>query len=272
MMKTCLLFISVCLIFNGAFAWAETTYPMPKRPSEKLLKKGKFLYEYICAPCHGISGKGTGPVSATIKVKPRDFTRGVYRYRSTDTGQLPTQEDLYRSIMTGFHTTAMPSFSGLSPDDAYALVAYLMEFSERFYDELEYPLKIHTVPRLKPLTPASVMKGREVFKKMQCFKCHGPGGGGNGPSAPMLRDETGKKLYLPDFTRESKIKRARTREDIYLILVTGLNGASMPSYRSAMSDEELFDLVNYIYGFRLGMSLPLREEEVMGPVVMKEEK
>ncbi len=39
-----------------------------------------------------------------------------------------------------------------------------------------------------------------------------------------------------------------------------------------MSDEELFDLVNYIYGFRLGMSLPLREEEVMGPVVMKEEK
>lgn len=271
MIKKIFLMLSILSVVFGTIgsSQSETLYPMPKKPSKKVLKKGKFLYNYICAPCHGASGKGDGPVSATIRVKPRNFTRGVFRYRSTDTGQLPTKSDLYRSIMIGFHTTAMPSFSDIDPDDAYALVAYIMNFSKLFYDETNYPLKVQSVPPLKPLTPLSIMHGREIYKKIQCFKCHGFSGEGNGPSAGTLRDDLGRKLYLPDFTRESGIKRARNREDIYLILVTGLNGASMPSFRSAMSDEELLDLVNYVYGFRLGLSPPL-EESTAGPVVDKQ--
>ena len=35
---------------------------------------GKLEYESSCASCHGVDGKGTGPVAAALKIKPADLT------------------------------------------------------------------------------------------------------------------------------------------------------------------------------------------------------
>jgi mono/diheme cytochrome c family protein len=35
---------------------------------------GKQMYGSYCAPCHGISGKGNGPVGVTLKTPPADLT------------------------------------------------------------------------------------------------------------------------------------------------------------------------------------------------------
>ena len=43
-----------------------------------------------------------------IDPKPRDFTEATFKCRSTPTGTLPTDEDLYNAITRGFVTTNMP--------------------------------------------------------------------------------------------------------------------------------------------------------------------
>ena len=40
----------------------------------EVLDPGKAEYHSSCAPCHGNDGKGTGPVSAGLKVPPPDLT------------------------------------------------------------------------------------------------------------------------------------------------------------------------------------------------------
>ena len=35
---------------------------------------GKMDYESSCAACHGLNGKGDGPVSAELRTKPNDLT------------------------------------------------------------------------------------------------------------------------------------------------------------------------------------------------------
>jgi mono/diheme cytochrome c family protein len=36
---------------------------------------GKYEYVNSCAPCHGVSGKGDGPVARSLKLTPSDLTR-----------------------------------------------------------------------------------------------------------------------------------------------------------------------------------------------------
>jgi mono/diheme cytochrome c family protein len=54
---------------------------------------GDTLYLQLCASCHGKSGQGDGPVSASLKVKVPDLTRIAWR----DGGEFP-REDVKRSI------------------------------------------------------------------------------------------------------------------------------------------------------------------------------
>ena len=240
------------IVFTADATWADRSYPMPEPAPAEVLARGKRVYNYVCAPCHGKDGKGRGPVSATIRVKPRDFTAGIYKYRTTQSGQLPTIEDIYRSVVLGFHATAMPSFGQLSPEDIYAVVRYIMTFSPRFSDPNEYPLQVIEPSPPVPLTPESMARGRKIYLKMQCWQCHGLAGKGDGPASKTLRDQWGHPMHMPDLTNPQTVKRARSREDIYLIFTTGLNGTPMPSYKSVLSDEDRWHLTNYIWGLLNG--------------------
>ena len=35
---------------------------------------GKQMYVNYCAPCHGVDGRGSGPVASALKVRPADLT------------------------------------------------------------------------------------------------------------------------------------------------------------------------------------------------------
>jgi len=39
-------------------------------------KAGRELYNRWCVPCHGVAGKGDGPVGAALPVRPADHTDG----------------------------------------------------------------------------------------------------------------------------------------------------------------------------------------------------
>src|SRR6478735_9804310 len=78
---------------------------------------GKAVYDAHCVECHGKTGKGDGPAAMILMPHPRDFSSGRYKIRSTETGSLPTDEDLTRSIRQGLFGTAMPAWQGILPDD-----------------------------------------------------------------------------------------------------------------------------------------------------------
>ena len=54
---------------------------------------GAELYERLCASCHGVDGRGDGPVAPAMSVRVSDLTRLAYR----DGGEFPT-EDVRRAI------------------------------------------------------------------------------------------------------------------------------------------------------------------------------
>jgi mono/diheme cytochrome c family protein len=53
---------------------AVSAEPAPP-PSDELILTGKADYLVHCAPCHGTSGTGNGPVAEFLKQRPADLTR-----------------------------------------------------------------------------------------------------------------------------------------------------------------------------------------------------
>ena len=47
-------------------------------------KTGKKIYGFLCASCHGTSGKGNGTAASALPVKPRNHTDGKYMNALTD--------------------------------------------------------------------------------------------------------------------------------------------------------------------------------------------
>src|SRR3989338_637620 len=85
---------------------------------------GAQLYGQECATCHGELGLGNGPTAQILFPKPRDLTKGKYKIRSTRSGDLPTDQDIFNTIRRGIPRSAMPSFAHLSAGDCWALVAH----------------------------------------------------------------------------------------------------------------------------------------------------
>ena len=55
-------------------------------------------------------GDGEGPAAKFLDPRPRDFTLGTFKFRTTQSGELPTNEDLFRTVSRGLPGTAMQAF------------------------------------------------------------------------------------------------------------------------------------------------------------------
>lgn len=209
--------------------------------------RGKAVYRVACASCHGTDGTGHGPISGNLRTRPRDFTKAVYKSRSTASGQLPTDEDLDRSITTGVHGSTMPAFERLAPEDRTAIVQYLKSLSPRFADSTEYPLDVLAYGPQIGSSPQSFALGRAIYLKMQCDNCHGTNGRGDGQSAAMQHDDFGDFVHTTDLTLASDYKFAHSVKDVYRIFSTGMNGVAMPSFASTLQDTDRWHLANYVW-------------------------
>jgi mono/diheme cytochrome c family protein len=210
--------------------------------------RGKGLYRRYCIGCHGVRGDGMGDNAPWVDPKPRDFTSATFKCRSTPTGTLPTDTDLYNTIGRGLHATAMPSWNPLTRQQRVDLVAYIKSFSPRFQEE-KPGTPVVILPEA-PNSTESAERGADLYQKMNCWSCHGKQGHGNGPSAVGLTDTKGNPITPYDFTSTSQFKCGQTDQDLYRVLVTGLDGTPMPSYFEALQPDQIWDLVHYVQTFR----------------------
>jgi len=210
-------------------------------------QNAKSDYRRYCAGCHGELGDGNGENAVWLDPKPRDFTIATFKCRSTPTGTLPTDEDLFNTIARGLNNSNMPIWNTFTRQQRADLVAYVKTFSPRWEKEKAGdPIKVPPEPAV---TIDSIAHGKVLFTKLECWKCHGPQGKGDGPSAATLTDSKDQPIRPYNFAGggdDSRFKCGSTNADIYKIFITGVDGTPMPSFADVIQPNDAWDLVHFL--------------------------
>ena len=210
---------------------------------------GQVVYNQWCAGCHGEDGAGAGPAANTMLPRPRDFTLALYQVRTTSSGELPTDADMLKVINEGMPGTAMPGWEGvLTEAERLALVDYLKTFSRFFQGDPPTPLDFG---RATSGGADAIARGEEVYQMVECWRCHGEQGRGDGESAPTLNDDTGFPIFAADLTENWRFNGGGEVGEIYRVLRTGLDGTPMPTFSDivdagVITNEDLWSLAHYV--------------------------
>ena len=234
----------------------------------------KAIYQLRCAVCHGESGAGDGPAADFLSPRPRDFTGGLWKYK-TSPGDLPPRDaDLIETIRAGLPGTSMPGWSEVLTDQQIAgLVTLLKQFDtsgfwapkdakNEDFDSAGRYLKAdaRAITQAEPTdgqvaySPESAQKGKAVFEE-NCRKCHGETGRGDITSGKLLEDDWGERVWPRDLTKPwtwrdteaaSEAERAERRDarrdetlrNIYRRVSIGIRGTPMPAHRATQEGEK----------------------------------
>ena len=102
-----------------------TEVPTERLRSAAVRVRGEQLYRDYCALCHGENADGRGARSMGLDRKPANFTDPIWR-------RPESAARAFQAITQGVPGSAMPPWANaLSPDDRWALVAFLTSVSER---------------------------------------------------------------------------------------------------------------------------------------------
>jgi len=205
---------------------------------------GRQLYYRYCWGCHGARGNGDGENAPYLNILPRNFVAATFKCRSTPTGTLPLDQDLFNTLGRGINFSNMPIWSALTDQQRADLVAFIKTFSPRW--KTEKPGDVIQVPAEPALSVASIKHGSELFQKLECWKCHGQEGRGDGPSASTLTDSNDQPIRPYNFTSDNRSKCGKTNQDLYKIFMTGLDGTPMPSFADVIKPEDAWDLVHFL--------------------------
>jgi cytochrome c oxidase cbb3-type subunit 2 len=231
------------LLMSGILSVDHRRDQGPVLLAQTEMQVGEKIYLENCAACHGQRGDGKGPEAHRLKTKPRDFTTGTYKFRSTPSGSLPLDDDIFGSISRGVRTTSMLAQLHLSVEERWAVTRYLKSFSERFKSET--PVKRISVEAKPPFSAELIGLGQATYEAAGCGQCHGAAGEGDGAAGKQLKDESGNSILATNLTVKP-FKSGPNPEDLYRTLSTGLNGTPMPSYAKALTAKERWALVSYV--------------------------
>ncbi len=100
-------------------ASATNTQANPVPPNAESIAAGQALFSNYCVPCHGVFGKGDGPLGLTLNPRPADL-----RYHAIP--GVHTDAQLFEWVSNGFPGSRMPAFkSRFSDTDRWHLVNYI---------------------------------------------------------------------------------------------------------------------------------------------------
>ena len=113
------LFAVGAIVFYRPLAAPASGAVNPIPPNADSVARGQALFVSHCVPCHGVTGKGDGPVGLTLNPRPADLTLHAVPGVHTD-GQL------YEWVTNGFPGSVMPAFSKqLTDDERWDLINYI---------------------------------------------------------------------------------------------------------------------------------------------------
>ncbi|HKQ49973.1 MAG TPA: cytochrome c [Phycisphaerae bacterium] len=219
---------------------------------KSLMEEGHLAYQRYCTGCHGEAGDGLGEAAAFLSPRPRNFVNAAFKFSSTRSGQLPTDEDLKRTIRTGLRGSAMPSFPLLPERTVDALVAYVKTLSPK-WQEREPAAQIPFVAdpfKSVDDRATSIARGEAVYHGYSiCWSCH-PSyvpeakineyvqSFGGAPRTEFRGDlhiaegkpnDEGELIYPPDFRRDF-VRAGTSAEDLYRSIASGITGTAMPTW------------------------------------------
>jgi len=211
--------------------------------------KGKAIFLRECAACHGERGDGKGLATPFLSVRPRNFLRGEYRFRTTPAGQPPATNDVLRVIERGIPGSAMPSFDFLSEAERKQVAAFVLRLGDLL--DTPEPAPMPDPGDGPPATDATRSRGKEIYTSSgTCFICHGNTGAGDGPVAPTTVDLEGNRLPPRDFTA-GIFHCGDTRKEIYYEVYGGMNGTPMGSFAAVIPVEaDRWALLDFVLSLR----------------------
>lgn len=238
---------------------AEGTDELKAPPSTpELIARGRDLYQFNCAACHGSKGKADGEAAYLLIPKPRDLVRGNYRLISTENG-VARVEDAYLTITRGMPGSSMPPWDRLSENDRWALAYYVKSLGPQDEDA---PKLIQ--PGKEPARDANgLARGKQLFL-MSCAACHGAGGRGDGQQKQF--DELNNPIRPRDLTK-GIFKGSGESRDLYCRIRAGMPGSPMPAAQHLSSDDT-FHLVHYLQSL-FGPGAELRNRQSFTTLVAK---
>lgn len=181
--------------------------------------QGRKLFVTYCYLCHGMSGKGDGPLASKLKVPPADLTDNTRVGKRTDA-------ELFGIIQGGKHTLvtdAMPKWGKVIPGPQIeALVAYV-----RFLSSSKNPI----------IGEAEI--GEHIYAQY-CASCHGKTGKGDGIMMSII------PIKPADHTNAERMDKM-TNEELVGIVTNGKDGGSfMPGWKGILSQSEIEAVVSYM--------------------------
>ncbi|MCF7982677.1 MAG: c-type cytochrome [Pseudomonadales bacterium] len=253
----------------------------------------KAIYQFRCAVCHGEEGAGDGSAAEFLYPRPRDFTLGLFKYKSSPGTLPPRDEDLFNIIKNGLTGTSMPGWASVLTDaqirdqilqvkrfDTSGVWAPEDAENEAFDDDGHYLKSDLTVVTEQepvagqiPFSDDSIARGKEVFEE-NCKKCHGVEGRGDITSGEFLEDDWGYRIWSRNLTtpwlwRYTEVagddadSRDQTIRNIAARLSIGIPGTPMPAHRATDEGEEdsieaadRWHVANYTYALRTNASAP----------------
>jgi mono/diheme cytochrome c family protein len=111
------------LVAGAAAAWTPQA-PSPGKTQSLLAPSmdGRDIYRFYCASCHGLDGKGDGPIASALQTWPADLTRLAVRNAGTfPDGRVKTLVTNGAATPPSHGTREMPvwgpTFRSLEPSD-----------------------------------------------------------------------------------------------------------------------------------------------------------
>jgi DMSO reductase family type II enzyme heme b subunit len=215
--------------------------------------RGEKLYNDWCAQCHGYDGAGKGYASGIYTIpQPRDFTSGTYKFRTTPSGERPTDEDIIRSTRKGNPGTTMPPWERFTDDEVKDMVEYIKIFAEE-EETFEYEAEPFQIGKPPAVSDAILKQGKEIYDKAKCWECHGKAGRGEGEKGwqENFKNDWGTRAYPTDLTQSWEYRGGATLEDIYRSVTSGFDGTPMASFQTSYSDEERWALSHFVQSLQV---------------------
>jgi len=232
--------------------WLRTADPQDARPIQwppgsdlqPDASVGERVYAEHCAICHGPDGHGNGPAAPSLQPRPRDFSRGVFKLKSTPEGTPPTAADVRATIERGMPGGSMPAWRDLLTD---AELDAVTDQVRRFGPLTAWAGAPGPAPALQEiLAGASPETGKQLYSDLGCPSCHGAGGRGDGGSAKALKDVWGQPDPPRDLTAPWSFRGGSNPEALYQRIANGMSGTPMPGYAEVAEAPQIAAVVAYL--------------------------